>query len=423
MLASTSITFDLSVFEIFVPLAWGGTVILADNALALPALPAKDEVTLINTVPSAMAELLRMEALPISLVTVNLAGEALPRALADRIYERPEIERLYNLYGPSEDTTYSTFAAIERTSSRPPAIGRPISGTQAHVVDSGFRPLPVGVPGELCLGGASLARGYFGRPELTAERFVPDPWGGEPGARLYRTGDLVRRRPDGSLDFLGRIDHQVKIRGYRVELGEVGSALLDQPGIEAAVVVAREDLPGDRRLVAYVVGRGEDVAAETLRRALLERLPEYMVPSVFVALAELPLTPNGKVDRGRLPAPDAARPELGEAFVAPRTPLEEQVARIWMDTLGVDRVGVNDSFWSLGGHSLLATKVLARVHDAAGVELPLQALFESPTLAGLTAAIGQRLLDEQGADMDDLLSELDGLSEEEVRALLAEETR
>ncbi|MFL6195586.1 MAG: non-ribosomal peptide synthase/polyketide synthase [Thermoanaerobaculia bacterium] len=415
VLASTSITFDLSVFEIFVPLAWGGAVILADNALALSRLPARNEVTLINTVPSAISELLRMEALPASLITVNLAGEALTRALADRVHEQLGIRRLYNLYGPSEDTTYSTYARIDPGSTGAVPIGRPIDRTQAHVVDFRLRPLPVGVPGELVLGGDSLARGYLGRPELTAERFVPDDLGGRPGARLYRTGDLVRRRPDGVLDFLGRIDHQVKVRGFRIELGEIESALLLQPGIEMAVVVAREDAPGDQRLVAYVARSSGTVTAEGLRQAVQERLPQYMVPSVFVLLDELPLTANGKVDRRRLPAPEAPRSD--QEFVEPRTELEREVARIWTEVLGVERVGLHDNFWSLGGHSLLATKVLVRIQPLLDLELPIQTIFESPTLGEFTTAIGQAVLDQQGdEDLESLLAEMEA-------SLLLSETR
>jgi hypothetical protein len=279
--------------------------------------------------------------------------------------------------------------------------------------------MPIGCIGELCIGGVGLARGYLNRPELTAEKFVPDPWSGRPGARLYRTGDLVRRRPDGALDFLGRIDHQVKVRGFRIELGEIESALLSAEGVEAAVVVVREDVPGDRRIVAYVVRAGEAATVAALRAALGERLPEYMVPSLFVFLDALPLTPNGKVDRKKLPAPESSRPELGEELVAPATPLEAQVAEVWAEVLGIDRVGRHDSFWSLGGHSLLATKVLSRLYDALGVDLPLQTLFEAPTVERFAAAIGEKFLAEQG---DGLLAELDGLSEEEIRALLEEES-
>ncbi|HEY2739732.1 MAG TPA: AMP-binding protein, partial [Thermoanaerobaculia bacterium] len=286
VLAATSISFDLSVFEIFVPLAQGGTVILAENVLELPRLPAADAVTLINTVPSALAELLRTEGLPGSVRVVNLAGEALSRELADRVLALPQVERLYNLYGPSEDTTYSTFAEVRRgmigTGGMPP-IGRPITGGRAVVVDRWLRPAPVGVPGELCLAGAGLARGYLSRPAETAEKWVPDPFDSqEPGARLYRSGDLARLRPDGSLEFLGRIDHQVKVRGFRIEPGEIEAALRTFAGVREAVVAVREE-GGERRLVAWVAGADPGaLSPAALRSVLRERLPEPLVPSFFV---------------------------------------------------------------------------------------------------------------------------------------------
>ncbi|MFL6194388.1 MAG: amino acid adenylation domain-containing protein, partial [Thermoanaerobaculia bacterium] len=389
VLASTSINFDMSVFEVFVTLGWGGTAILAENALALPTLPARGEVRLINTVPSAMAELLSMNAVPASVITANLGGEAIPRALADRVYALPSVERLINLYGPSEDTTYSTTSCVGRAPDEPVLIGRPLHGTQAHIVDRHLRPLPVGVPGELYLGGDGLARGYFGRPEMTAEKFLPDPFSARPGARFYRTGDLVRRRSDGELDYLGRIDHQIKVRGFRVELGEIESALLAQGDIETAVVLMREDTPGDRRLVAYLVSRGGEIAAAAVRKALQERLPDYMVPAFFVQLDEIPLNPNGKVERKALPAPDRVQGDDG--FVEPRTDLERAVAKIWAGVLGVEPIGLNDSFWELGGHSLLATRVLARIRESLGVELPIHEVFEASTLGELAEAVGREL--------------------------------
>ncbi|HKV09275.1 MAG TPA: amino acid adenylation domain-containing protein, partial [Thermoanaerobaculia bacterium] len=382
VLASTSLSFDLSVFELFVPLSWGGTVILAQNALELPALPAAGRVTLVNTVPSAMSELVREGSLGPSVRTVNLAGEPLPRSLADRIHATGTVERLWNLYGPSEDTTYSTFARVDRGSSEAPGIGRPIAATRAYVLARGLTPVPVGVPGELCLAGAGLARGYLHRPDLTAERFLPDPFAAEPGSRMYRTGDLVRWRPGGSLDFLGRLDHQVKIRGFRIELGEIEAALLAQAGVREAVVTVREDTPGERRLVAYVAG---EAAADALRRSLRERLPDYMVPAAFVTLAALSLTPNGKVDRKALPAPDLQRTE--ESYLAPRTPAEEILAGIWAEILGLERVGARDRFFDLGGHSLLATRVLSRLRSAFEVEMPLRDLFEAPRLADFAARV------------------------------------
>ncbi|HVG10832.1 MAG TPA: non-ribosomal peptide synthase/polyketide synthase, partial [Thermoanaerobaculia bacterium] len=373
VLASTSVCFDLSVFELFVPLSLGGTVVLAANALELA-----EGVTLINTVPSAMAELVRMGGLPASLRAVNLAGEPLPRELVDRIHERAPGVRVLNLYGPSEDTTYSTFAVIPPGEVRPPSIGRPVAGTRALVLDHWLRPAPAGVPGELFLGGAGLARGYLHRPDVTAERFVPDPWSAEPGARLYRTGDLVRYRADGNLDFLGRIDNQVKVRGFRIELGEIEAALESHPAVESAAVLALEG-----RLVAFIV----PPAASDLRSHLQARLPEFMIPSAWVPLAVLPLTPNGKVDRRALAQLGVPRADPAEASVAPRTPTEAQLARLWAEILKLDRVGVEDDFFELGGHSLLATRVVSRVREVFGVELPVRALFESPRVAALAARI------------------------------------
>ena len=400
VLFATSVCFDLSVFELFVPLSSGGRVIVADNALALPTLPAAGEVTLVNTVPSAMAELVREGGVPASVRTVNLAGEALQRPLVAALYALPQVARVWNLYGPSEDTTYSTFALQARSAQRAPGIGRPIAGTRAHVLDRGLRPAPLGVPGELYLGGAGLARGYFGRPELTAERFVPDPDPGpeHAGERLYRTGDLVRCREDGELDFLGRIDHQVKVRGFRIELGEIEAALAavwagaEGSGVAEVAVLVREDRPGDPRLVAYLAAGDPAPSPAALRTALRARLPEYMVPGAFVVLPRLPLSPNGKVDRRALSrlAPQASEgPEVASA--APRTPAEEMMAGIWADVLGREQVGVDDSFFALGGHSLLATRLVSRIRETFGVELALKAVFEAPTVAGL-AGLAERAL-------------------------------
>ncbi|HEV7785464.1 MAG TPA: amino acid adenylation domain-containing protein, partial [Thermoanaerobaculia bacterium] len=396
VLGATSISFDLSVFELFVPLALGGKVVLADNALALPSLPAAAEVTLINTVPSAMTELVRLGAVPPGVRTVNLAGEPLPRPLADRLYAGGRVQRVLNLFGPSEDTTYSTWSAVAAGDERPPAVGRPIAQTQAWVLDAHLGLLPVGVPGELYLGGGGLARGYLGRPELTAERFVPDPFAAAPGVRLYRTGDLCRLRTDGELEYLGRLDHQVKVRGFRIEPGEIEEALLACPGVREAVVMAWEDGSGTRSLVAWVAA---DVSGApltlSLRRLLGERLPAHMVPSAFVELPALPRTPNGKVDRRALPAPVRGG-AADEATGALRTPVEEIVAALWAEVLGGRLPGSGESFFEIGGHSLLATQVVARVRAAFGVELPVRALFESPTVAGLAAAIERAQRQEGG---------------------------
>jgi amino acid adenylation domain-containing protein len=394
VLASTSICFDLSIFELFAPLTCGGSVILADNALALASHPAASEVTLINTVPSAMAELVRGGSVPESVLTVNLAGEPLKRALVEQVYAGTQAARVLNLYGPSEDTTYSTFAIVARGAVGEPTIGRPVANTQAYLLDRHLRLVPRGAVGELYLGGEGLSRGYLNRPALTAERYVPDSFSGEPGARLYRTGDLARWRRNGELEFLGRADHQVKVRGFRIELGEVEAALSAHEGVRACVVVAREDEPGDRRVVAYVAA-DELLSSAALRAHLRERLPDYMIPSVFVMLDELPLTPNGKVDRKALPAPEMARSESESRYVAPRTPTEEVLCGVWSEVLRVERVGVEDNFFELGGHSLLATRLMARTREAFGVELPLRALFETPTVSGLGAEIERTLRDDR----------------------------
>jgi amino acid adenylation domain-containing protein len=395
--ASTSICFDLSVFELFMPLARGGTVILGRNALHLASLPAAAEVTLINTVPSAMTELVRNAAVPAGVRVVNLAGEPLKNALVQQIYRETGVARVLNLYGPSEDTTYSTFEEIARGATAEPTIGRSIADTRAYILDGRRQPVPVGVIGELYLGGEGVARGYRNQPALTAERFIDSPFPRPPGAergrpeRLYATGDLARRLADGRIDFLGRRDHQVKLRGFRIELGEIEAVLARHPDVDEAAVVVREDRPGDRRLVAYVAGgAGLDGDLDaTLRAALRRALPAYMVPAAFVRLDALPLTPNGKLDRGALPAPEAPRTDAGAGGAAPAGPVEEAVAAIWREVLGLDRVGSRDDFFALGGHSLLATQVISRCRNAFGLELPLLALFEERTVAGLAARVEQ----------------------------------
>lgn len=395
VLASTSICFDLSVYELFLPLSCGGTVILSLNALELPVLPAASEVTLVNTVPSVAAELLRVDGIPASVQTVNLAGEPLPNHLAQQLYRETAVQRVYNLYGPSEDTTYSTYTLVERGAARPVHIGRPIANTRVYIVDGHGQPVPAGIPGEIYIGGDGLARGYLNRPELTAEKFIADPFCAEPGGRAYRTGDLARYLPDGNIDFLGRIDHQVKIRGFRIELGEIEAVLREHPAVAEAIVIAREDRSGDRRLVGYVVGREETPSPSELRAFLKGRLPEYMLPSALVLLEALPLTPNGKVDRSALPAPTAAGPEESGSIVAPRTETEAEVAAIWAKVLGRPTLSVEDNFFDLGGHSLLAMQVRARVQSAFGVQLAVRTLFERPTVSGMAEAVVQALLEQE----------------------------
>jgi amino acid adenylation domain-containing protein len=408
VLASTSICFDLSVFEIFVPLAGGGKVIVAENALALPAHPAAGEVTLINTVPSAIAGLVRggtlpaMPAMPAMPATINLAGEALKRELVEEIYRQPGVREVRNLYGPSEDTTYSTWTAVPSDRSagasaggRAPAIGRPLTGSRAYLLDADRAPVPLGAVGELYLAGAGLARGYLGRPDLTADRFLPDPFsafsevGGE---RLYRTGDLARYRPDGALDYLGRIDHQVKVRGFRIELGEIEAAIQARPEIAEVVVLAREDnsgTGGGQRLVAYVVAKSEpgpDLVA-SLRGALAEKLPEYMVPAVFVVLPALPLTANGKVDRAALPAPEATSAGTDRERVLPRDAVETLLAGLWADVLGLPEVGVEEDFFELGGSSITSAVLVNRLQATLQEIVPVLAVFQARTIARLAARL------------------------------------
>ena len=418
-LCLSSFCFDLSVFELFVPLHWGGTVVLVENILQVPALAAEPEVTLVNTVPSAIGELLRLGHVPASARTINLAGEPLPAKLVRQLYELPQVEQVFNLYGPTEDTTYSTWGLMRRGTDEPPSIGRPVHNTRAYLLDPAGQPVPVGIVGELYLGGDGLARGYLGRPELTAERFVPDPFSREPGARLYRTGDLARYLPDGEIDFLGRMDHQVKVRGYRIELGEIEAALSQHPAVRDCAVLAREDAPGDKRLVAYVVGKQGQPPESELRGFLKERLLDHMLPSSFVLLDELPLTPNGKINRRALPAPEEVARPAAEDYVAPRTPVEEVLAGIWREVLRVERVGAHDNFFDLGGHSLLATRVLHRVRKVFKAELPLHVVFEARTLAELAGrVVAHEARPGQAEKIARLMQKVKGLSAAELRAEL-----
>jgi amino acid adenylation domain-containing protein len=397
VLQKTLFSFDVSIWELFWPLMTGARLVLArpdghrDNAY-LVSLIVRQRITVLHFVPPMLQHFLEEPGVEEchTLRNVVCSGEALPAELARRFAVRLGHARLHNLYGPTEAAVDVTSWVCEAEGtgdgcgSTP--IGRPIANTRIHLLDPGLLPVPVGVPGELFIAGVNLARGYVERPDLTAERFLPDPMWREPGERIYRTGDLARWRRDGAIEFLGRTDHQVKIRGFRIELGEIEAVLGGLPGVREAVVVAREDRPGsgsaDRRLVAYVAG---DATADALRQALRERLPEHMVPAAFTMLAALPLTPNGKVDRKALPVPDAQRSD--EIHVAPRTPVEEILAGIWSEVLGLERVEVADHFFDLGGHSLLATRVMSRLRAAFGIEMPLRDLFAAPRLAELAARV------------------------------------
>ncbi|MGB8690508.1 MAG: amino acid adenylation domain-containing protein [Microcoleus sp.] len=389
VLQKTPFSFDVSVWEFFWPLLVGARLVMAspeghkDPAYLVKAI-AQYQITTLHFVPSMLQLFLETPGLKACtcLHQVMCSGEALAFDLVERFFTRlPEV-KLHNLYGPTEaavDVTFWECKPDYQDSIIP--IGRPIANTQLYILDSDLQPVPIGVPGELHIGGIGLARGYLNRPDLTDEKFIPNPFSNEPGSRLYKTGDLARYLPDGNIEYLGRIDNQVKIRGFRIELGEIEAVLSQHPDVRETVVIARKNVTGDKQLVAYVVCHQQpSPAISDLRRFLKEKLPEYMVPGAFVVLEALPLTPNGKVDRRALPAPEK-RSELEESFVAPRTPIEEILASIWGNILSIDSVGVSDNFFELGGHSLLATQVISRVRDTLAVELPLRSLFEAPTIA------------------------------------------
>jgi amino acid adenylation domain-containing protein/thioester reductase-like protein len=386
VLQFSSLSFDASVFETVMALCTGATLHLstAENLLPGPdllALLRERAITNITFPPSALATL-PQASLP-ALQTIAVAGEACPPDLVARWAPG---RAFFNLYGPTESTIWATAARCSDGEQKPP-IGRPILNTQIYLLDSRMRPVPVGVPGEIYIGGVGLARGYLNRPGLTAERFVPNPFGQTPGERLYRSGDLARYLPDGNLDFLGRIDHQVKVRGFRIELGEIEAVLGQHPTVREAVVSARVRSISDAELVAYFVPYNEAPPASELRQFLKTRLPDYMVPSLFFSLDALPLTPNGKVDRRALPAFDAAQRDSGLAFVAPRTPTESKLAEVWAGVLGRERVGIHDNFFESGGHSLLVTQLAFQIREAFQVDLPLNRLLVTPTIAEIAEAI------------------------------------
>jgi acyl-coenzyme A synthetase/AMP-(fatty) acid ligase/acyl carrier protein len=368
------------------------------NPLYLIQTIQRFEVTTLQLVPSLLRVLLEEPALGQchSLKRVFCGGEPLTRDLVARFSARSAAD-LINLYGPTEACIDATFWVLDRERpTRSVSLGRPISNMESYVLDQSLAPVPVGVSGELYLGGAGLARGYLGRPDLTAERFVPDPFSRKAGARLYRTGDLARYLPDGNIAYEGRADRQVKLLGFRIELGEIESCLARHPAVRDCAVIVREDRPGRKNLVAYAVTLPEQTSDQTtpneLRAFLTSKLPEYMVPSVFVHLDELPLTENGKVDRKALPAPLPA--SAGNTFVAPRDLTEEIIAGAWTEVLGVARISVQQDFFELGGDSLTATQVISRINLAFQIDLPLGVLFEQRTVAGLASAVESSLIDE-----------------------------
>jgi amino acid adenylation domain-containing protein len=401
-----SLSFDASAFEIWPALTSGAALAIAgEDARIEPARLLewlKREGVTLCVMPTALAEAALAERWPdgMALRWLHTGGDRLHRLdVGSRSWQ------LANHYGPTETTVVATQSVVGSVEEgKLPTIGRPIDNGTGYVLDRRMNLVPVGARGELYVGGAGITRGYLGRAGLTAERFVPDPISETPGARLYRTGDLVRHLPDGELDFIGRMDEQVKLRGYRIEPGEIESLIASYTGVLEAAVQVREDSPGDKRLVAYVVGdKDRPLAFKELRQYLEHKLPNYMVPSVFVEMDALPMTPGGKVNRNALPAPDAGRPESEDSFAPPRTPVEEVVASIFADVLNVERVGLNDDFFSLNGHSLLATQLVARARQVFNTEITLRALFESPTVAGFAAAVEESLRGGETAALPPLL--------------------
>ncbi|MGD2148346.1 MAG: non-ribosomal peptide synthetase, partial [Anaerolineae bacterium] len=406
----SSFSFDASVVQVFVPLSVGGRVCIVRDLTEQGSLLSTQGTTYLGGTPSTLDALMGEAAIPACVVTIGLGGEALSERLVQRVRSDTLVGRMINFYGPTEATIACTNGVVfdRRSESRPsrsrvPAeafkgpvtIGRPLSNVVAYILDGHLHPVPVGVTGELHIGGIGLARGYLNSPGLTAERFVPDPFCREPGSRLYKTGDQCRYLPDGRIVFLGREDHQVKVRGFRIELGAIETVLARHPALGQAITVAQEtaeDAPsgraGDKRLVAYVVPVSDPPPSVTeLRSYLRQELPDYMIPSSFVVLDGLPLTPSGKVDLDALPAASSVRPDLLASYAPPHTPTEEGVAAIWRDVLGLEKVGRHDDFFELGGHSLLAMQVISRVRRAFRIEVSVRSLFEMPTVAEFAACV------------------------------------
>ncbi|MCW5317887.1 amino acid adenylation domain-containing protein [Nostoc sp. KVJ3] len=407
LLAVTTISFDIAALEIFLPISVGACLVIARRDVTLDGrelfdLLVKSKATIMQATPATWRLLLDSNFQSRDL-KILCGGEALPWDLVNELLARSA--SVWNLYGPTETTIWSSVCQLESSESLI-SIGRPIDNTQIYILNQNLQPVPVGIPGELHIGGAGLARGYLNRPDLTQEKFIPNPFGrsrraalrlrsvtgeqgGWGGELLYKTGDLARYLPDGNIEYLGRIDNQVKIRGFRIELGEIEVALSQHPHVQASCVIAREDTPGDKRLVAYIVPQPQvTLTVSELRSDLKKKLPDYMVPSAIVILESLPLTPNGKIDRRALPAPEPSS-ELLEKYVAPRNPIEEILSLIWQQVLKVELVGRHDNFFELGGHSLLATQLISRVRSSLKVELPLRSLFAAPTIAELSHNIQQ----------------------------------
>jgi acyl-CoA synthetase (AMP-forming)/AMP-acid ligase II len=389
LLSVTTLSFDIAGLEIFLPITTGATVVIATRDTAADGNLLRKELetggaTVMQATPITWRLLLEAGWSGSQKLKILIGGEAVPRDLVNQLV--PRCASLWNMYGPTETTIWSTTCRLT-TGTGPVSIGRPIDNTQTYIVNAALQPQPIGVAGELLIGGDGVALGYLDRPDLTAEKFISDPFSSQPGARLYRTGDLARWLPDGTLECLGRLDYQVKIRGFRIELGDIETALNACTGIKQSVVVARDDSLGLKRLVAYIIPTGPNPPATTeLRNALASRLPDYMVPAAFITLAAFPLTPNGKIDRKALPAPtDIASPAARES-IAPRNDKEHALSAIWREVLGVPNVGVTDDFFELGGDSLLSFRISNRATQA-GMALAPRMFFQHRTIADLARAL------------------------------------
>jgi surfactin family lipopeptide synthetase C len=436
IMALSSLSFDMSVYEILGTLEAGGTIVMPEPAVARdPAAWAelihRHQVSVWNSAPALLEIFVNYvveppTSYPRSLRLAIQGGDWVPVTLPDRLRALTGNLQFISLGGATEASIHSIVYPVEATDPTWKSIpyGRPMVNQCAYILDKQLRPAPVGIPGELHLGGIGLARGYFNRPDLTAEKFVPHPFSVAAGERLYKTGDLARYRPDGVIELLGRMDYQVKIRGFRIELGEIAMALRQHAAIRESVVLVREDRPGDRQLIAYIIAKEPPVpSGAELRHFLKHTLPEYMVPTAFVVLEALPLSANGKVDRRALPAPDANQLQQDSTIVAPRTPVELVIANIWAEVLGIEQVGVDVDFFELGGHSLLATRIISRLQEAFSIIIPLRSLFEAPTVA----QFAERLVmigHTTGMDIvkiAQILLQVDELSDDEVRIMLAEQ--
>jgi acyl-coenzyme A synthetase/AMP-(fatty) acid ligase len=397
VLHKTPLTFDVSVWELFAPLLSGARLLIAkpgghqDAAYQLD-LMTREKVTHVDYVPTMLEVLLESEGLDHcdNLKIVTAAGEALTRELRDRFYSQTNA-KLYNLYGPTEASLAVTYWVCEPDGKeRVIPIGRPMSNARIYILDKHLQPVPIGVAGELHIGGKAPGRGYLKRPDLTADKFIPDAFGETEGERLYKTGDLARYRSDGAIEFLGRLDHQVKIRGMRMELGEVEAALCQHPSVREAVILPHEITAGNKSLVAYVVSKQEPLpAGDELRNYLRERLPEYMVPAAFVILSELPLLSNGKLNRKALPNPEELFTEPEAAYVAPENDLEQRIAGVWQEVFNVERVSIHSNFFDLGGNSLLLAKVHSKLRVALQRDVQIIDLFKHSTIHSLAKHLGE----------------------------------